>query len=152
MSDHASADVNVELQTDVSEGNNRYKSVSIEDTYKCILENRNKSDIKMFFDWCQSNGELRVPEDIPFNELDGLLARFYLGMLDHLNFLCVFVRGGRGGVLFKKVILAVISTETCALVHILRGQKVKSCPGTKSNPPPISTMPSSLLKQSTVFY
>lgn len=96
VSDHASADVNVELQTDISEGNNRYKSVSIEDTDKCILEYRNKSDIKMFFDWCQSNGELRVPEDIPFNELDGLLARFYLDMLDHLTF-CVYLLGGGGG-------------------------------------------------------
>jgi len=106
VSDHASADVNVELQTDISEGNNCYKSVSIEDTDKFILENRNKntgsktkSDIKMFFDWCQSNGELRVPEDIPFNELDGLLARFYLGMLDHLTF-CVYLLGG--GYLKKK--------------------------------------------------
>jgi hypothetical protein len=35
----------------------------------------------MFYEWFLSNGEMRMIEDIPFPELDGLLARLYLGML-----------------------------------------------------------------------
>lgn len=36
--------------------------------------------IKMFFEWALLHGEMRMVEDIPFPELDGLLARFKLGM------------------------------------------------------------------------
>lgn len=32
--------------------------------------------IKMFYEWALSHGEMRMVEDIPFRELDGLLARF----------------------------------------------------------------------------
>ena len=58
-----------------------------------IKDNRNKntctkakSDLKMFYEWALSNGEMRMIEDIPFPELDGLLARFYLGMFEQ-NFI-----------------------------------------------------------------
>jgi hypothetical protein len=67
----------------------RYKVVTLEDTYNCIQDNRNKntctktkSDLKIFYEWALSNGEMRIIEDIPFPELDELLARFYLGMLE----------------------------------------------------------------------
>ncbi|CAC5362969.1 unnamed protein product [Mytilus coruscus] len=63
----------------------RYKAVTISDTEQFILDNRNantrtktKSDLKMFYEWALSNGEMRMVEDIPFPELDGLLERFYL--------------------------------------------------------------------------
>jgi hypothetical protein len=36
----------------------------------------------MFYEWALSNEEMRIIEDIPFPELDGLLARFYLDMLE----------------------------------------------------------------------
>lgn len=36
--------------------------------------------IKMFYEWALSHGEMRMVEDIPFPELDGLLAGFKLGM------------------------------------------------------------------------
>ncbi|VDH93355.1 Hypothetical predicted protein [Mytilus galloprovincialis] len=65
----------------------RYKAVTISDTEQFILANRNantrtktKSDLKMFYEWVLSNGEMRMVEDVPFPELDGLLARFYLGV------------------------------------------------------------------------
>ena len=58
-----------------------------------IKDNRNKntctktkSDLKMFYEWALSNGEMRMIEDISFPELDGLLARFYLGMFEQ-NFI-----------------------------------------------------------------
>jgi hypothetical protein len=40
----------------------------------------------MFYEWFLSNGEMRMIEDIPFPELDGLLGRLYLGMFGQ-NFL-----------------------------------------------------------------
>jgi hypothetical protein len=41
----------------------------------------------MFYEWALSNGEMRMIEDIPFTELDELLARLYLGMFGQ-NFWC----------------------------------------------------------------
>jgi hypothetical protein len=38
------------------------------------------ADLEMFYEWALSNGEMRIIEDIPFPGLDGLLAKFYLGM------------------------------------------------------------------------
>ena len=65
----------------------RHKVVTLEDTEHCIKDNRNKntctktkSGLKMFYEWFLSNGEMRMIEDIPFPELDELLARLYLGM------------------------------------------------------------------------
>ena len=67
----------------------RHKVVTLENTEHFIQDNRNKntctktkSDLKMFYEWALSNGEMRIIEDIPFPELDGLLARFYLDMLE----------------------------------------------------------------------
>ena len=58
-----------------------------------IKDNRNKntctktkSDLKMFYEWALSNGEMRMTEDIPFPELDGLLAKIILGMFEQ-NFI-----------------------------------------------------------------
>lgn len=67
--------------------NTRYKSVTLEDTDKFLQNNKNKnttyktnSDLKMFYDWCRSNGNLRLVEDVPAEELDVLLSRFYIGI------------------------------------------------------------------------
>ena len=67
----------------------RHKVVTLENTEHFIQDNRNKntctktkSDLKMFYEWALSNEEMRIIEDIPFPELDGLLARFYLDMLE----------------------------------------------------------------------
>ncbi|CAG2238265.1 unnamed protein product [Mytilus edulis] len=67
--------------------NTRYKSVTLEDTDKFLQNNKNKnttyktnSDLKMFYDWCRSNGNLRLVEDVPAEELDVLLSRFYIGV------------------------------------------------------------------------
>jgi hypothetical protein len=63
-------------------------SVCTTSTEHVIKDNRNKntctktkSDLKMFYQWFLSNGEMRMIEDIPFPELDGLLARLYLGIM-----------------------------------------------------------------------
>jgi hypothetical protein len=71
----------------------RHNVVALEDTEHCIKDNSNKntctetkSNMKMFYEWALSNGEMRMIEDIPFSELDGLLARFYLGMFEQ-NFI-----------------------------------------------------------------
>ncbi|VDI49717.1 Hypothetical predicted protein [Mytilus galloprovincialis] len=67
--------------------NTRYKSVTLEDTDTFLQNNKNKnttyktnSDLKMFYDWCRSNGNLRLVEDVPAEELDVLLSRFYIGV------------------------------------------------------------------------
>ena len=74
-------------QVSDTESNTRYKPVTLEDTDKFLMDNRNKnttyktnSDLRMFYDWCRSNGELRLIEDVPAEELDTLLSRFYIGI------------------------------------------------------------------------
>jgi hypothetical protein len=64
----------------------RFQLVSEEDCDIFIKENENKntyyktkSDIKLLFDWMKSVSEHRDLEDIPPQELDVLLARFFLG-------------------------------------------------------------------------
>jgi hypothetical protein len=84
---------NVDTSNDEGVRQDRQKVVTLEDTYHFIKDNRNKntctkakSDLKMFYVWALSNGEMRMIEDIPFPELDGLLAIFYLGMFEQ-NFI-----------------------------------------------------------------
>ena len=84
---------NVDTSNDEGVRQDRHKVVTLEDTEHFIKDNRNKntctktkSDLKMFYEWALSNGEMRMIEDIPFPELDGLLARFYLGMFEQ-NFI-----------------------------------------------------------------
>jgi hypothetical protein len=84
---------NVDTSNDEGVRQDRHKVVALEDTEHFIKDNRNtntctktKSDLKMFYEWALSNGEMRMIEDIPFPELDGLLARFYLGMFEQ-NFI-----------------------------------------------------------------
>ncbi|XP_053403213.1 uncharacterized protein LOC128558312 [Mercenaria mercenaria] len=69
--------------TDVNK--QRFATVEDGDTDTFIGENKTKntsyktrSDLKIFSDWAQSVGELRPVETIPMEELDSLLARFYL--------------------------------------------------------------------------
>ncbi|XP_045159791.1 uncharacterized protein KIAA1958-like [Mercenaria mercenaria] len=71
--------------TDVNK--QRFATVEDGDTDSFIEENKNKntsyqtkSDLKIFSDWAQSVGELRPVETIPMEELDSLLARFYLAV------------------------------------------------------------------------
>ena len=78
---------NVDTSNDEGVRQDRHKVVTLEDTEHVIKDNRNKntytktkSDLKMFYEWLLSNGGMRMIEDIPFPELDGLLARLYLGM------------------------------------------------------------------------
>jgi hypothetical protein len=61
---------------------------SIETFHVIFCCTKTKSDLKMFYEWFLSNGEMRMIEDIPFPELDELLARLYLGMFEQ-NFLSV---------------------------------------------------------------
>ena len=80
---------NIDTSNDEGVRQDRHKVVTLENTEHFIQDNRNKntctktkSDLKMFYEWALSNGEMRIIEDIPFPELDGLLARFYLDMLE----------------------------------------------------------------------
>ena len=84
---------NVDTSNDEGVRQDRHKVVTLEDTEHFIKDNSNKntctktkSDLKMFYEWALSNGKMRIIEDIPFPELDGLLARFYLGMFEQ-NFI-----------------------------------------------------------------
>jgi hypothetical protein len=84
---------NVDTSNDEGVRQDRHKVVTLEDTEHFIKDNRNKntctktkSDLKIFYEWFLSNGEMRMIEDIPFPELDGLLARLYLGMFEQ-NFI-----------------------------------------------------------------
>ena len=74
-------------QVSDTESNKRYKPVILEDTDKCLMDNRNKnttyksnSDLRMFYDLCRSNRELRLIEDVPAEQLDTSLSRFYIGI------------------------------------------------------------------------
>jgi hypothetical protein len=80
---------NVDTSNDEGVRQDRQKVVTLEDTEHFIKDNGNKntctkikSDLKMFYEWALSNGEMRMIEDIPFPELDELLAIFYLGMFE----------------------------------------------------------------------
>jgi hypothetical protein len=80
---------NIDTSNDEGVRQDRHKVVTLENTEHFIQDNRNKntctktkSDLKMFYEWALSNEEMRIIEDIPFPELDGLLARFYLDMLE----------------------------------------------------------------------
>ena len=84
---------NVDTSNDEGGRQDKHKVVTLEDTEHFIKDNSNKntctktnSDLKMFYEWALSNGKMRMIEDIPFPELDGLLARFYLGMVEQ-NFI-----------------------------------------------------------------
>jgi hypothetical protein len=84
---------NVDTSNDEGVRQDRQKVVTLEDTEHFIKDNRNKntctnakSDLKMFYEWALSDGEMRMIEEIPFPELDGMLTRFYLGMFEE-NFI-----------------------------------------------------------------
>lgn len=66
----------------------RFVSVSADECDTFLNEHVNKntkykttSDLKIFRDWARENEEYRDITDIPEKELDGLLARMYLGRL-----------------------------------------------------------------------
>ena len=82
---------NVDTSNDEGVRQDRHKVVTLEGTEHFIKDNRNKntctktkSGLKKFCEWFLSNGEMRMIEDIPFPELDGLLARLYLGMFGQI--------------------------------------------------------------------
>ena len=86
---------NVDTSNDEGVRQDRHKVVTLEDTEHFIKNNskkkkntctKTKSDLKMFYEWALSNGKMRMIEDIPFPEIDGLLAKFYLGMFEQ-NFI-----------------------------------------------------------------
>jgi len=61
------------MKNDKNENMGRYKNKSMADTDQFIQDNKNKmykmkSDLKMFYEWSIANGELRMVEDISFNE------------------------------------------------------------------------------------
>jgi hypothetical protein len=85
---------NVDTSNDECVRQDRHTVVTLKDTEHFIKDNSNKntctktkSDLKkMLYEWALSNGEMRIIEEIPFPEIDGLLARFYLGMFEQ-NFI-----------------------------------------------------------------
>lgn len=67
--------------------NKRFSDVSLEDTDKFLVDTVNKNtlyktrtDVKTFQDWLIEIGEARDFKEIPPKEMDGLLARFCLGV------------------------------------------------------------------------
>lgn len=74
-------------QVSDTERNTRYKPVTLEDTDQFLVDNRNtnttcktNSDLRMFYDWRRSNGELRLIDDVPAGDLDALQSPFYIGI------------------------------------------------------------------------
>ena len=68
---------NVDTSNDEGVQQDRHKIVTLEDTEHFIKDNRNKntctktkSDLKMFYEWALSNGEMRMIEDIILNQTD----------------------------------------------------------------------------------
>ena len=85
--DHPPHDENLAPEAPYTpETKGRFKKVTTEECDKFLIDNQNKntkyktkSDLKIFQDWAKENGEMRSLEEISAEELDGLLARMYLG-------------------------------------------------------------------------